>query len=68
MAARAVPPAGQLVCVGGRVGVGVGRPCASSVPAPLGVGVGPPLVGDPEPHAVSKKSRQQPINESERWR
>ena len=60
-AARAVPAAGQLVCVGGSVGVGVGLPCACGVPAPPDVGMGPP-----EPHAASKKSRQQLIKESER--
>jgi len=65
-AARAVPAAGQLVCVGGSLGVGVGLPCAGDVLAALGVGSS--LVGDPEPHAANKKIRQQPINESEKPR
>ena len=67
-AARAVPAAGQLVCVAGSVAVGVGLPCAGGVPAPLGVGVCPTPVGDPEPHAASRKIRQQPISDRERRR
>ena len=67
-AARAVPVVGQLVCVAGNVAVGVGPPWVGAVTEPLGVGVCPTPVGDPEPHAARRKIRQQPISDCERQR